>query len=161
MASDQNQLNYWFGSPGLETRVTMPGGGPGRMMPEQMLEGMKPSSGTSPVARYQAALASGQITKPEYDAFMQALNQNQAQSQAQSQMRGQGTPAFPDKPSARAALNSSSRTIDRFWAKHQASHYEGGPALTPDERSQWQNAFRTKQNAQQYLESTQSLQGFE
>ena len=155
MASDQNQLNYWFGAAAPEMRVTMAGGGPGRISADQMLEGMRPSGSAteSPVARYQAALASGQITKPEYDAFMQALGQIQP--------KGQGTPAFPDKPSARAALNSSSRTVDRFWAKHQASQYEGGPKITPDERLQWQNAFRTKQNAQQYLESTQSLQGFE
>ena len=76
-------------------------------------------------------------------------------------IRGQGTPAFPDKSAARAALNSASRIIDRYWNKHQASSYEGGQPLTSAERQQWQDAFKTKQNAQQYLEATQPLEGFE
>jgi len=38
MASDQNQLNYWFGAAAPEMRVAMAGGGPGRIPAEQMLE---------------------------------------------------------------------------------------------------------------------------
>jgi len=45
MASDQNQLNYWFGAAAPEMRVTMAGGGPGRIPAEQMLENIR-----SPVA---------------------------------------------------------------------------------------------------------------
>jgi hypothetical protein len=44
MASDQNQLNYWFGAAAPEMRVTMAGGGPGRIPAEQMLENIKPLS---------------------------------------------------------------------------------------------------------------------
>src|SRR6516162_5726785 len=42
MASDQNQLNYWFGTATPEMRVTMAGGGPGRIPAGQMLENMRP-----------------------------------------------------------------------------------------------------------------------
>ena len=42
MASDQNQLNYWFGAAAPEMRVTMAGGGPGRIPAEQMLENIRP-----------------------------------------------------------------------------------------------------------------------
>jgi hypothetical protein len=110
--------------------------------------------GLGTAAKYRAALEAGQITRPEYEAFMQALGQ-------QEPVRGQGTPAFPDKSTARTALNSASRIIDRYWSKHQASSYEGGQPLTPAERQEWQSAFKTKQNAQQYLEATQPLEGFE
>lgn len=60
-----------------------------------------------------------------------------------------------DKASARLQLNQSSRVIDRYAAKHQAWSYDGGPALSPTERAEWTNAFKRKQAAQQYLDSTQ------
>jgi len=41
MASDQNQLNYWFGTAAPEMRVTMAGGGPGRIPADQMLENIR------------------------------------------------------------------------------------------------------------------------
>jgi hypothetical protein len=50
MASDQNQLNYWFGAAAPEMRVTMSGGGPGRIPADQMLENMRPSDIRPPVA---------------------------------------------------------------------------------------------------------------
>ena len=49
MASDQNQLNYWFGSAAPEMRVTMAGGGPGRIPAEQMLENIRtPAAANDP-----------------------------------------------------------------------------------------------------------------
>jgi len=49
MASDQNQLNYWFGTPAPEMRTTMAGGGPGRIPAEQMLENIRtPVAASSP-----------------------------------------------------------------------------------------------------------------
>jgi hypothetical protein len=69
MASDQNQLNYWFGSAAPEMRVTMAGGGPGRIPADQMLENMRtPAAANDPgmvnmprAANYEAAIRQQQI----------------------------------------------------------------------------------------------------
>jgi hypothetical protein len=57
MASDQNQLNYWFTMPAPEMRTAMAGGGPGRIPAEQMLENIRPPMDAPPIAMNEPALA--------------------------------------------------------------------------------------------------------
>ena len=64
MASDQNQLNYWFGSPAPEMRVTQAGGGPGRIPANQMLENIRTPS---------AAGMTGEILPPERPVAVRAI----------------------------------------------------------------------------------------
>ena len=68
MASDQNQLNYWFGAAAPEMRVTMAGGGPGRIAADQMLENMRP-----PVA----ANDPGMVSMPRAANYDAAIRQQQ------------------------------------------------------------------------------------
>lgn len=63
-------------------------------------------------------------------------------------------PGFSDKSSARVELNRTQRLIDKYSAKQQAWD-DGGPAITPQEREDWAAAFKGKQRAQQYLDSSQ------
>jgi hypothetical protein len=77
MASDQNQLNYWFGSAAPEMRVTMAGGGPGRIPAEQMLENIRtpvaandPGLRTTHAPTYEGALSQQNIGKYMNDAHV-------------------------------------------------------------------------------------------
>ena len=82
MASDQNQLNYWFGTAAPEMRVTMAGGGPGRIPAEQMLENMRPpvaanDPGLVPVGRapnYEATIRQQQIINAGQNAHIGDLD---------------------------------------------------------------------------------------
>lgn len=65
--------------------------------------------------------------------------------------------AFGDKSSARIGLNLSTRQIEKYNAKNQAYMDGTGPKLTPAERADWIDAFKNKQSAQQYLDSSQPL----
>ena len=56
---------------------------------------------------------------------------------------------FKSKSDARIELNRATRVIDKYWTKDQAG------TLTKAERAEWQEAFKSKQAAQQYLTSTQ------
>jgi hypothetical protein len=59
---------------------------------------------------------------------------------------------FSDKPAARIELNRSSRVIEKYWVKHQS-----GEKISSSERAEWQEAFKRKSAAQQYLTSTQPV----
>jgi len=99
--------------------------------------------GSGLITKYKEALKKGDITQQEYEGFMDALRFKPS--------------GFPDRASARAELNLTRRLIDKYWAKDRAHNYENGPKLSAEERAEWQNAFKRRQAAQQYLESSQPV----
>lgn len=70
---------------------------------------------------------------------------------------GGGWLRFPDKAAARTELNRSSRIIDKYDQQQRAWANGEGPKLTPAERAAWQDAFKTKQDAQEWLTSSQVM----
>ena len=97
--------------------------------------------------RYEQALARGDISKAEYEGFMEALPPEES---------GAAGSRFADKAAARIELRAMTRVIDKFMQK-QREWQDGGPPLTKAERALWVDAFGRKQAAQQYLTSTQPI----